>query len=172
MGTKQTDTPYYYAGGERVALEPAADLVAVDDARVAEKLPDLLRSESALRAGKPLRGGIRLLPRDALSPETLQRLQDAGATQPVFRHEGAILIALPEIRVEDDSQAKLAAVRRFAAKKAQPSGDAAEGRMTLRPLSNSGGDALSLANELAEQLKVGSVTPRFLRIVPGPGVRR
>lgn len=109
--------PYYYAGGKRVLLEPATDLVAVDDASLAEQLPDLLASDAALRAGKALRGGIRLVEREALAPETFDRLQSAGVTQPVFRQDGAIMIALPEIRIEDDSEAKLAQARQFAANK-------------------------------------------------------
>jgi hypothetical protein len=171
MATRKPKKPYYYAGGKRVELEPAADLVAVDDARLAEQLPDLLASDAALRAGKPLRGGIRLVERDALAPGTLDRLQSAGVTQPVFRQDSAIVIALPEIRIEDDSEAKLAQVRKFAESKVQPIADGAEGRLTLYPLSADGGDALSLANELAEQYKLASASPRFLRIVPGPVVR-
>ena len=67
--------------------------VAVDDVRLAEKLPDLLVSDPALRSGTPLRGGIRLIPRNNLEADTLDRLQSAGVTQPVFRHDGAILVA-------------------------------------------------------------------------------
>ena len=171
MATKKPKKPYYYAGGKRVVLEPAADLVAVDDARLAEKLPDLLASDAALRSGRPLRGGIRLVQREALGPETLARLQSAGVTQPVFRQAGAIMIALPEIRIEDEIQAKLAEVRRFAASTKQLITNDAEGHLTIQPPSADGGDALSLANVLVEQYKVTSASPRFLRIVPGPVVR-
>jgi hypothetical protein len=171
MATKKPKKPYYYAGGKRVTLEPAADLVAVDDARLAEKLPDLLASDAALRSGTPLRGGIRLVHRDNLEADTLDRLQSAGVTQPVFRQDGATLVALPEIRIEDDCAATLAEVRKFAVGKVKPITGDAEGRLTLHPLSDDGRDALTLANELVERYKLTSVSPRFLRIVSGPVVR-
>ncbi len=171
MATKRPKKPYYYAGSKRVTLEPADDLIAVDDARVAEKLPDLLASDTALRSGTPLRGGIRLIRRENLQADTLNRLQSAGVTQPVFRQDDATLVALPEIRIEDESAATLAEVRKFAIGKAQPSADDAEGRLTLHPLSDDGRDALTLANELVERYKPTSVSPRFLRIVSGPIVR-
>ena len=131
MATRKSKKPYYYAGGKRVVLEPAADLVAVDAARLAEKLPELA-SDAALRAGKPLRDGIRLVQRATLAPETLQRLRTAGVTQPVFRQGGAVMVALPEIRIEDKGAAKLAAARKFAAGKIQANTGAAEGRSTAR----------------------------------------
>ncbi len=58
MAARKRKNLYYYASGKRVRLEPADDLVAVDEARVAEKLPDLLASEPALRSGIPLRGAF------------------------------------------------------------------------------------------------------------------
>jgi hypothetical protein len=85
--------PYYYAGGRSVTLEPASNLIAVDDSRLAEQLPSLQASSTALRDGTPLRGGIRLIRRDNLGEDTLDRLQKAGVTQPVFRQDGAILVA-------------------------------------------------------------------------------
>ena len=171
MATMKPKKPYYYAGGKRVTLEPATDLIAVDEARLAEKLPDLLSSDAALRSGKALGGGIRLLEREALAPATLARLQSSGVTQPVFRQQGAVMIALPEVRVEDDSAATLAKVRKFAASENVSITDDAPGRLTLRPSSPDGGDALSLAAELSEQFKPASASPRFVRIVPRPVVR-
>ena len=163
--------PYYYAGGKRVTLVPAADLVAVDDARLAKKMPDLLASDAALRSGTPLRGGIRLIHRENLEADTLDRLQRAGVTQPVFRQDGATLVALPEIRIEDNCEANLAEVRKFVVGKAQPITGDAEGLLTLHPLSDDGRDALTMANELVERYKLTFVSPRFLRIVSDPFVR-
>jgi len=169
MATKKPKKLYYYAGGKRVPLEPATDLVAVDDTRLAERLPDLLASDTALRSGTPLRGGIRLIQRDHLAADTLDRLQRAGVTQPVFRQAGATLVAMPEIRIEDD-EAKLAGIREFVADKAQPITGDAEGRLTLHPLSDDGRDAVTLANELVEHYQLNSVSPRFLHVVSGPVV--
>ena len=170
MATKKPKKPYYYyAGGKRVTLEPAPDLIAVDDARLAEKLPDTVEHRSAaLRPGTLLRGGIRLVHRDNLDADTLDRLQKAGVTQPVFRQDGAILVALPEIRIEDDDEETLAEVRKFAAGKARPITGDVEGRLTLHPLSDDGRDALTLANELVERFKLTSVSPRFLRVATPP----
>ncbi len=92
-------------------------------------------------------------------------------TQPVFRQDNATLVALPEIRIEDDRAATLAEVRKFAAGKARPSADDTEGRLTLHPLSDDGSDAVTLANELVERYKPTSVSPRFLRVVSSPVVR-
>ena len=137
--------------------------------RLAQALPDL-KDDASLRGGRTLRDGIRLVDRETLTPETFQRLQAAGVTQPVFRQSGAILIALPEIRVENETAAKLAAAEKFAGSKVHAVSDAAEGRSTLTLLSKDGGDALALAKELVEQLELTSVSPRFLRVVPGPSV--
>ena len=167
---KKKSAAYYYAGGKRVALETATDLVAVDDARLAAQLPDLLASDDALQAGQSLRGGIRLIHTKALAAGTFDALKRTGVTQPVFRQDGTILIALPEIRVEDESEAKLDKVRKFAANQVEPIAEGAEGRMTLQPLSAKGEDAMHLANTLIEQYELTSATPRFLRIVPNPDV--
>jgi hypothetical protein len=171
MATRKAKDEYYYAGGKRVALKPALDLIAVDDARLAEKLPTLQASDAALREGTPLRGGIRLVQVDDLEPNTLERLQKAAVTHPVFRQDGTILVALPDIRIEDESIAKLAEVRKFAAGKARLLADENDGRLTLHLQSEDGRDALVLANELVELYKPASVSPRFLRVVPGPVVR-
>jgi len=171
MATKKPTKPYYYAGGKRVTLEPATDLIAVDEARLAEKLPDLLTSDKDLLSGKALSGGIRLVERQALAPATLERLQNAGVTQPVFRQQGAVMVALPEVRVEDDDEARLAKVRKSAASKNVSITQDAAGRLTLRLLSADGGDAVSLAAQLIEHFKPASASPRFVRIVPRPAVR-
>ena len=130
-----------------------------------------MAASNALPSGTRLRGGIRLVRRDALEGDTLDRLQSAGVTQPVFRQEGATVVALPEVRVEDDSEAKLAEVRKIVADKARPITAGPAGPLTLHVLSDDGRDALALANELVERHKLTSVTPRFLRIVSGPAVR-
>jgi hypothetical protein len=171
MPIRKAKDEYYYARGKRVALKPALDLIAVDDLRLAQKLPTLQGSDAAMRKGTPLRGGIRLVRVDDLKPDTLERLQKAAVTHPVFRQESTILVALPEIRIEDESEAKLAEVRQFAAGKARPVADENEGRLTLHFQSEDGRDALVLANELVERYKPASVSPRFLRVVPGPVVR-
>jgi hypothetical protein len=171
MATRKATDAYYYAEGKRVALKPALDLIAVVDARLAAKLPALQASDAALREGTHLRGGIRLVRVGDLEPDTLERLQKAAVTQPVFRQDGTILVALPEIRIEDEREAKLAEVREFVAGRARPAADENEGRLTLHLQSEDGRDALMLANELVERYKPASVSPRFLRVVPGPVVR-
>src|SRR5437899_839652 len=98
---------YYYAGGERVPLAPAADALAVDAKRLAAAdLSAAARQEIDTHAGPKLADGIRLVPGSALSPAARAALESAGAVQPVFESAGATLVALPEVRVEESRPAK------------------------------------------------------------------
>jgi hypothetical protein len=164
---------YYYAGGERVDLEPADDLFAVGGgtASVAAAIP-----EAASAAGQPLTGGIRLLTREELGDAAA-----AGAGSdpefPVFRSHGAIMVALPEVRVEESRKAHRARLRKWLADHSRDvavvggnGGDRDDGdeRWVLRPVSGKGADALALANQLAEQVGPQVAQPRFIRVVPRP----
>src|SRR5262245_2120165 len=101
MRSGKPKKPYYYASGKRVTLEPAADVVALNEPLLAEKFPDF-HVEKAAQGTGPLAGGkIRLVSSDAFDKDTLSRMKNAGVAQTVYRQEGAILVILPEIRVED-----------------------------------------------------------------------
>jgi hypothetical protein len=108
-----------------------------------------------------------LVRRDALSSPQLDALAKQGAVQPVFHAEGAMLIALPEVRLEESSPERRQAVHRWLRRHARDAeivedrGD----RIVVRPTSGRGQDALALANQLTEQIGPEMAQPRFLRIV-------
>ena len=167
MAKAKYHKPYYYAGGKRVTLERAGDVVALNGPLLAEKFPDL-SAEGAMKQSTRLSGSeIRLVPRSELTDDTLSRLTSAGITQTVYRQDGATLVSLPEIRVENDADPKLADVRRFAAKMHIHVTDLGEGRLTLNLDPAESGEAVKLAAQLFEEFDV-SATPRFLRLMPRP----
>jgi hypothetical protein len=163
------DYDYYYASGQRVRLTPDEEWLAIDARRCeadegAAHLKAVLRNASSSR---PLRGDLVLVRRDALSRRQLEALAKQGAIQPVFHAQGAALIALPEVRVEESSPERQQAVRRWLRQHARDAeivedrGD----RIVLRPASGRGQDALALANRLTEQVGPEMAQPRFLRMV-------
>ena len=108
-----------------------------------------------------------LVRRDALTGPQLDSLAKQGAVQPVFHAEGAMLVALPEVRLEESSPERRQAVHRWLRKHARDAevvedrGD----RIVLRPTRARGQDALALANQLTEQVGPEMAQPRFLRII-------
>lgn len=168
---------YYYAGGERVDLAPAEDVLAVDTrALAAADVPAKTRA-AAERAARPLAGGVGLvhlsdLGDDAAAVEA--KLRAAGVLHPVFRSHGALVVVLPEVRVEESrgaGQKRLGAWLRTHARDVVVESEA-DGRVVLRPASGYGGDALALANQLAEQVGPEMAQARFLRVTPRPSTMR
>lgn len=97
---------------------------------------------------------------------------DAGwpARLPSYRADGAQLVALPEVRVEDADEAALARVAAWLAQE-PTAGEVLSvrpGRLTLRPGSAMQGDSVALAREAVERCGVASASPRFLRISKKP----
>jgi len=158
---------YYYASGKPVRLTPDGEWVAVDarGSDAAGAAGDLAALPSD--ASRPLCGDLVLVRRKALSTRQFDALVRQGAIHPVFRAEGAMLVALPEVRVEDSSPERRRAVHRWLRQHAgdteivEDQGD----RIVLRPASGCGQDALALANHLTEQVGPEMAQPRFLRIV-------
>ncbi|MBV9880831.1 MAG: hypothetical protein JO180_10075, partial [Gemmatirosa sp.] len=136
---------YFYAGGERHSLEPVDDRVAVDTraaagAGLADAERDALRD---VPVASTLPGGLAIVDRAALGTGLPDRLQAAGLARPVYRSGAALVVLLPEVRVElegDQRAAALAAVG--AAPVACDVVDDAPDRLTLRPRSGRGEDAL------------------------------
>jgi len=158
---------YYYASGEPVRLTLDKEWVAVD-ARRSQAADASGNLRAALRdASRPLRGDLFLVRRDGFSSRQLDALAKQGAIQPVFHAEGAMLVALPEVRVEESSPERQQSVHRWLrqhtrdAEIVEDRGD----RIVLRPTSGRGQDALTLANHLTEQVGPEMAQPRFLRIV-------
>jgi hypothetical protein len=158
---------YYYASGKAVRLTPDEEWIAVDTRRseavdAAGDLKALLRD-----ASRTLRGDLVLVRRKALSSRQFDALVREGAIHPVFRAEGAMLVTLPEVRVEESSPERRQAIHRWLRQHARDAeivedrGD----RIVLRPTSGCGQDALALANHLTEQVGPEMAQPRFLRIV-------
>ena len=160
------EKPYYYAGGDRIDLEPSKGHVAVDlEAAREAGLGDELKA--VLSHGSPLRRQMILVDRADLQEGVEQRLASAHAIQPVFRHGVALLVALPEVRVEAPGK-EAQAVRRYLQQHA-PSAEIVREQgdlLVLRPRSGRGIDALHLATQLAEAVGPTMAQPRFLRIVP------
>ena len=101
---------YYYASGKPVRLTPDEEWIAVDTrlGSAADPPGDL---EAVLRdASRPLRKDMVLVRRDALSSQQLDALARGGGIQPVFHVEGVMLVALPEVRVEESSPKRRQAV--------------------------------------------------------------
>jgi hypothetical protein len=164
---------YYYAAGRQVPLEPDDDRVAVDWP-AAERAG--LEREVRQAADAPPRpgAGVVLVPRAALDATTIARLRDAGAMRPVYRHERATMVALPEVRVEFDTPAQRQAVLDMLGRAdtlPHAIADSTEDRLVLRPASGTGEDALDLANAIYERARPAASSVRFLQFVPKPSVR-
>jgi len=158
---------YYYASGKPVRLTLDKEWVAVDARRshAAEASGNL---SAALRdASTPPRGDLVLVRRETLSGPQHDALAKEGAIHPVFNCEGARLVAMPEVRVEESSPHGLEVLHHWLrehtrdAEIIEDRGD----RIVLRPTSGRGQDALTLANRLTEQVGPEMAQPRFLRIV-------
>ena len=67
---------------------------------------------------------------------------------PVYRAEGALVVVLPEVRVEGEDEARLAELVNAVA--GAHVAEHAQGRVVAVPDSGRGEDALAIANELAE----------------------
>ena len=159
---------YYYAGGQKVDLEPDEEHVAVDQAAAKEAGLDAFSAnlDSAVRVG----AGVLVTPRSSLSADIIQRLQEAGALQPVYRRDKAIVVAMPEVRVEFDTPDQRRKVMKLLSPNASDvsvTEDTAE-RLVLRPVSGHGEDALNLANRIQERAKPAAASVRFVQFVPKP----
>lgn len=159
---------YYWANGEKIPLEDAHQ-IAVD--LPAARHTGLWEGELkriAAESGSEVTADLLLIP-DAEMPKRLQdRLREAGAAHPVFRHDDTLLIVFPEVRVETGDSRTADALQSVVEDWAnevvvdQPK----PGRFVLRPVSHRGDEALELANRVSERVKPDAVQARFLRLVP------
>jgi hypothetical protein len=153
---------YYYAQGERIGLEPDSAHVAVQ--RPPASAPKR-RAAPLPAAGRAL-GGDVWLHAAGEAPPTGQRL-------PVFRSGRTLVVALPEVRVEDEDPTALARALQWA-QEAEGRAELLEarpGRLTLRAGPALDHDGVALARELVERCGVASASPRLLRVSPPPGVQ-
>jgi hypothetical protein len=164
---------YYYAAGRKVELEQDEEHVAVDQkAAEAAGLGAAVKSASA---GAPrLPGGVVLAARSALDEGRLASLRRAGALYPVYRRDRAVVVALPEVRVEFDDPTQRRAVMDMIAERPQDVNieEDSQDRLVLRPSSGKGDDALRMANEIYERAHPAAASVRFVQFVPKPETYR
>jgi len=165
---------YYYAGGRKIVLERDHNQVAVDQG--AAERAGLGSTISDPDAPLTKRGvGVTLTPRSSLTKTTLDRLQQAGALQPVYTREKATIVLLPEVRVEFDDAKQQQAVFDALADEDAPKHEIVEGssdRLVVRPTSGNGDDALQLANYIYERAHPPAATVRLMQFVPKPETPR
>lgn len=164
-------TRYYYAGGQRIALEADDAHVAVDERRASAAG---LGGPTGDEAARRLPGGVVLAERARVDGERLAGLRKAGALRPVFRHGHNLMVALPEIRVEVDNARQRKAVHDALSGVPHAvvvSSESAE-TLVLSPTSGASDDALDVANYLYEHAKPAASSVRFVQVMPRPGVQR
>src|SRR5262245_18748767 len=99
----------YYAGGRKVELDRDDEYVAVVQ-EAAQQAGLAAQFETATKDMPRKGGGVVLAQRFALDEKTVASLRDAGALQPVYRSNDAVMVALPEVRIEFDTAEQCNAV--------------------------------------------------------------
>ena len=164
---------YYYASGRRIELDSDDEHVAVD--RGAAKRAGLDEQVPAGAKAAGANASVVVAARSELDADTLASLRKAGAIQSVYRSDRAVMVPLPEVRVEFDSAEQRKAVLRLLADGALPQHTIKENsdeRIVIAPVSGLGDDALTIANEIYERASPAAASARFIQIVPKPTVRR
>ena len=160
---------YYYAGGKKLELARDDEFVALDQRAATSSGVDVraLASAEGARRGA---AGVLLLPRALLDKQQVDSLREAGALLPVFRRDRAILVALPEVRVEFDDAKERKAVKALLSVTADVSVTQDESDvLVVRPSSGDAADALALANRIHEDARPAAASVRFIQFVPKPG---
>jgi hypothetical protein len=113
--------------------------------------------------------GLRLVTRDELG-DAVKRVGGSKLKYPVFRSHGAIVVALPEVRVEESRKSHQAKLRKWLAEHRDDVMVVCRGddRVVLKPVSGSGQDALAIANDLAEHVGPEMAQARFIRVTARP----
>jgi ubiquinone biosynthesis protein UbiJ len=156
---------YYWAGGRKIHLEPAGDVVVDMDSEAAGQAASTARS---LRAGgRALTGSMVMVSRAAAEEALGEAAASAPGVHPVYRAQDDTLIAvLPEVRVEGDARSLQEIERALGAAHVTERTDE---RLVLAPDSGRGEDALALANRIAERGGADVAQARFIRVVARPG---
>ena len=159
--------PYFYTAGKRVTLEVEQALWALDTealslAAIAETIRQQILADSRILRGKYV---LAIVPASALEP-----LRAAHALQPVYRWNDTVLVALPEVRVEESRPETLRRLKDWLASRRQriEVSEPEAGRLTLRPSSGDAEEALEIANALQEEITPEFAEPRFIRSIPSP----
>ena len=164
---------YYYAGGRKIELEHDDEHVAVD--QQAAKRAGLETPEATQGATRRPASDVVLADRTAIGSKLLARLREAGALQPVYKRERAMLVPMPEARIEFDNPEQRHAVLNLLAELELPPHTIAEETddwIVVRATSGDGKDAMTIANRIYERAHPAASSVRFLQFVPKPGVTR
>lgn len=161
---------YYYAGGRKVVLDSDEEHVAVDR-RLARQAGLAAEVEEASVVGSRQEAVMVVAQRSALGHDTLASLEQAGAIQPVYRRDRAVVVPLPEVRIEVDTpeqhRAVLAALGESGVAPHRIAEETSD-RIVVQPESGHGDDALTLANEIYERAHPAAASVRFVQFVPKP----
>jgi hypothetical protein len=162
--------PYFYAAGRRVMLTVESSLWALDtEALAVAMIADAIR-QRILADARLLRGKYVLahVPSVALEP-----LRAARAVQRVYRSADAVLVALPEVRVEERRPEKLKLLRAWLDSRRHriEVSETEGGRLTLRPASGDAVEALEIANALQEEISPEIAQARFIRTIESPDLK-
>ena len=164
-------TRYFYAGGERRELQRVDDRVAIDMRGAAGA--GLGGVVDALPVASKLPGDLTIVDRTALTKPLYERLNAAGLVRPVYRHGNALVVLMPEVRVELEGDQHAAALEAVDASHvaADVTDDTPE-RLSLRPRSGSAEDALDLANFIYERAHPAASSVRMFQVVPKRAVKK
>jgi hypothetical protein len=159
---------YYWAGGEKVPLATDPHIAVDQTSAQTQGLWDGELATAAETAGYQIGDGLIMLPKEAVSSALRGRLDQTGASAPVYRVDETLIAVLPEVRVEVAADANTADVRGAIA---DIDADAAvaepkPGRLVVTPSSGRGADALDLANQIVERVRPEAAQADFVRIMP------
>lgn len=163
------DAYFYDDRGEAHSLEPsgrvALDLEIARNLGLGDELLERWRSD-----GIEVRHAIVIVEVDTVPEDAAAALDEASALFPVFEADGALIMVLPEIRVQSAGTQMTAKLQEYldsspiAAEVEQQSGE----RLVIRPATGRGWDALDLANLIEEALHPPMAQARFVRVARRP----
>ena len=167
---------YYYSGGKRIALEfdtkhVAIDLDRIESTALREEIEAVLEETEETGKTTRLRRKLHLAYKKDVRQGLRTRLEKTGALQPVFRHGRTLMVALPEVRIEVEKRKEGSSIEQMFGNEG-PDVEIVNdqgNRLTIRPMTGSGLDALRLANEVEETTQPLMAQARFVRVVPKPG---
>lgn len=160
---------YYYANNEQVNLELEHAVIAFDLDEI--KRPSRVFQNFVRQHAEQLRKSVYIVNRDDLPKEIAKIIEANQAERPVYRAGNTVVIVLPEVRVEDDSQGNLERLVSEWVKKNDSLACIKEdirGRVVVEPVVKSGDDALRIASRLVEDLKIQSAQPRMIQKIQSP----
>jgi hypothetical protein len=156
---------YYWASGEKIPLDTAPQIAVNTKAADEHGLWQGELSDTATAKGTDIGRGLVILPSDAVPSGLRDRLDSTGASAPVYRADDALIVVLPEVRMESSKSSAhdvRTAVERIDSDASVE--ESAPGRFVVKPSSGRGEDALHIANRLTEDVSPEAVQPRFVRI--------